>query len=459
MMDNASNVICPSIPAEIPCRGNMFGVTVCGHEVGLYSDRTYWNGCVDFGRFFVSQDSSAEVVVEPHFTFTSVKILPIMLGITPQVTNGRIRFTVSKTPAQITLIFDDSYVAGNVLHLFADKIAPYSPSEVDDVLYFPAGFHDVRQNGSALEITSNTTVYLEPGAVVYGGIRAAGENIRIFGGGMIMVDKDCSSIALDAVQCERLVIEDVMIHTHAKNGWNAHLYLCKDVEVSNVKILSTTYACTDGLDISNGRNIHVHDSFIRSCDDSISLKGFERSLACENIEIENMILWNDCNSSMVVGEESKAAYYRSITFRNIDVLFSYDDPQYHEQLTERSVMSIVLLDGVECKDVLWENVRVNKCERLACFVFRDNFWFGTVKGDQSADGKVDGVALRNIRVFCNSGSRIANEILIEGYDDEKRIENIELRLVQIMGVEIDENDPRIRKNDHVQSVTVSRSLT
>lgn len=453
-----TKIICPPVPAEFPIYKTMFHVTAGGLDVGLYSDKTYWGGCVNFGQFFVSQDSSAEIVIKPQFSFTSVKILPVMLGITPQVTNGKISFTVSKTPQYITLIFDDNYVSGNVLHLFADTINPYTPSEDENVIYFPAGFHDVRCDGRALEVAAGTTVYLEPGAVVYGGIRAVGEDIRIFGGGMITVDGECSSIALDMAECHNFEISGITIHTHAKNGWNAHLYLCENGHIDNLKILSTTYACTDGLDISNGRDITVRNSFIRSCDDSISIKGFDRNLACEKILFDGMILWNDCNSSMVVGEESKAIYYNNIAFRNIDVLFSYDDPQYHEQLTERSVMSIVLLDGVECTDILWENVRINKCERLACFVFRDNFWFGTVKGDQSSSGNITGVQLRNIRVFCNSGSRIANEILLEGYGSDKVIDDVRFNLVQVMGVEIDETYPKIRKNEFVKNVSFSKTL-
>jgi len=451
-------ILCPAVPEGTPLYKTMFRVTADGLDIGMYSDRTYWGGCVNFGYFDLADGCAADIVVKPEFSFTSVKILPVMLGITPQVTNGCIRFTVSRTPMQITLIFDDNYVSGNVLHLFANPMISAPAPDAENVLYFPAGFHDVRGETGALDVPSDTIVYLEPGAVVYGGIRAAGDHIRIFGSGVILVDGGCTKIALDAVQCHDLDIEGVIVHTHAKNGWNVHLYLCDTVGMYNVKILSTTYACTDGLDISNGRGIIIKNCFIRSCDDSISLKAFDRSLACEDVHFQHMILWNDCNSSMVVGEESKAAYYHYITFRDIDVLFSYDDPQYHEQLAERSVMSIVLLDGVECTGISWENVRINKCERLACFVFRDNFWFGTVKGDQSVPGKIDGVELHNIRVFCDSGSRIANQILIEGFSEEKIVDNIDLRLVQIMGVEIDGTYPRIVKNDHVGTVTVSKTL-
>ncbi len=450
-------IVCPIVPEGTPIYKTMFRVTAGGYDVGMYSDKTYWSGCVNFGYFNLAEGHAVEVRVVPEFAFTSVKILPVMLGITPQVTNGCIKFTVSASPRQITLVFDDNYVSGNVLHLFVNPLTE-APETAENILYFPAGFHDLRGESGGLDVSEEMTVYLEAGAVLYGGIRAAGKNIHICGSGVIFVDGECSRIALDAVECENLEIDGVIVHTHAKNGWNVHLYLCQNVAVNNLKVVSTTYACTDGLDISNGRGVIVKNSFIRSCDDAISLKAFDRFLACEDIHFQYMILWNDCNSAMVVGEESKAAYYHYITFQDIDVLFSYDDPQYHEQLAERSVMSIVLLDGVECTDITWKNIRVNKCERLACFVFRDNFWFGTIKGDQAVPGKIDGVKLHDIRVFCDSGSRIANQILIEGFDAEKPVDNVDLRLVQIMGVEIDENYSRIVKNEFVGKVSVSRTL-
>ncbi|MBQ4606044.1 MAG: hypothetical protein IJB15_05020, partial [Clostridia bacterium] len=397
------------------------------------------------------------ITVTPDFSFRSVKILPEILGITPQVTSGIIRFTTPAHPAQITLIFDDTYMSGQVLHLFVNEIKEEPAGE--NVIAFPAGFHDVRTaEGYAMTVPSDTTVYLAPGAVLYGGIRAQGNNIRICGSGMILTDGNCRSISLDAVQCDGMCIEDVIVHSHARNGWNVHLYLCSHVDVVNLKVLSTTYACTDGIDISNGREVHIRNSFVRSCDDSISIKAFDTNLASENITLDHMILWNDCNNSMVVGEESKAAYYNNISFTNIDVLFSYDDPQYHEQLDERAVMGIVLLDGVKCTNILWENIRIHKCERLACMVFRDNFWFGTVKGDQTREGIIEGVTVRNVRVFCNSGSRIANQILLEGYDENKPVKDVSFQLIQIMGIEIDETYPKLVRNKYTEEIRFAKKL-
>lgn len=454
------HILSMPIPEGTPLCRTMFHVQADTAEVALYSDTTYWGGNVNFGVFDLQPGRHARVTVTPSFPFRSVKLLPEILGITPQVTNGTITFTTPAHPTQITLVFDDQYMSGNVLHLFVNEIKE-SPVEEEGrtLLTFPAGFHDVRtEEGYAMPVGDDTTVYLAPGAVLYGGLRLAGKNIRLCGSGMILTDRACRSISLDGAECENLTIEDVIVHSHARNGWNIHLYLCADVQVNNLKVLSTTYACTDGIDISNGRNVYIQNSFVRSCDDSISIKAFQPELPCENIHLSHMILWNDCNNSMVVGEESKATYYNNISFTDIDVLFSYDDPQYHEQLDERAVMGIVLLDGVECKDILWENIRIHKCERLCCMVFRDNFWFGTVPGDQTKPGVIDGVTLRNIRVFCNSGSKIADQILLEGYDENKKVQNVSIQLCQIMGVEIDETYPKLVKNMFVGDVTFFKNL-
>ena len=445
------------IPEGTPLYRTVFRVQADTQDVALYSDKTYWNGCVNFGVLDLEPGRCARITVTPDFSFRSVKILPEILGITPQVTDGIIRFTTPAHPVQITLIFDDTYMSGQVLHLFVNEIKEEPAGE--NVIAFPAGFHDVRTaEGYAMTVPSDTTVYLAPGAVLYGGIRAQGNNIRICGSGMILTDGNCRSISLDAVQCDGMCIEDVIVHSHARNGWNVHLYLCSHVDVANLKVLSTTYACTDGIDISNGREVHIRNSFVRSCDDSISIKAFDTSLASENITLDHMILWNDCNNSMVVGEESKAAYYNNISFTNIDVLFSYDDPQYHEQLDERAVMGIVLLDGVKCTNILWENIRIHKCERLACMVFRDNFWFGTVKGDQTREGIIEGVTVRNVRVFCNSGSKIANQILLEGYDENKPVKDVSFQLIQIMGIEIDETYPKLVRNKYTEEIRFAKKL-
>lgn len=119
------------------------------------------------------------------------------------------------------------------------------------------------------------------------------------------------------------------------------------------------------------------------------------------------------------------------------MLFSYDDKYHHGELNERSVMSIVSLDGTYFRDISWENIRVNRCERLISLTFKDQFWFGSIQGNQQTKGGIDGIIFRNISVSSNSGSQIANEILLNGWQKEgtptKLIRNVTFDNVSIEG--------------------------
>jgi polygalacturonase len=209
-----------------------------------------------------------------------------------------------------------------------------------------------------------------------------------------------------------------------------------------MKTVSPRYASTDGFDISNSNNIRISNCFVRTCDDAIAIKGLvkDKPANCppnENLLFENLHLWNDCNNAICLGAETRASKYENINFRNIDVISSYDDKYHHEELDERSVMSIVSLEGTYFKNITWENINVNRCERLICLTFKDQFWFGSIKGDQSTPGGIENISFKNVYVTSNSGSNIANEILLNGWYMEnfptKKITNVSFDNVVVEG--------------------------
>jgi hypothetical protein len=195
--------------------------------------------------------------------------------------------------------------------------------------------------------------------------------------------------------------------------------------------------------------LHFKNIFVRACDDAIVIKGLERGnpTDCapnENLFFEQMQLWSDCNNAMELGCETRAKYYRNIHFKDVDVLFSYDDKYHHEELEERSVMNICCLEGTYFSNISWEDIRVNRCERLIGMTFNDTYWFGSILGDQTTPGGIDGVSFKNIRVDSNSGSRIANEIRLDGWYREgtptKTIRNITFDNVVIEGKKVSSAD-------------------
>jgi hypothetical protein len=173
---------------------------------------------------------------------------------------------------------------------------------------------------------------------------------------------------------------------------------------------------------------------------------------------EKLQIWNDCNNAMCLGAETRASRYEDIHFKDIDVLFSFDDRDHHAELDERSVMSIVCLEGTYFRNISWEDIRVNKCERLICQTFKNSFWFGSIMGDQTTEGGVEGVTYKNISVASNSGSKIANEILLNGWFKDgtptKLINNVVFDNVTIQGKRVSkENDIKTNNTPDLQLVT------
>ncbi len=60
------------------------------------------------------------------------------------------------------------------------------------------------------------------------------------------------------------------------------------------------------------------------------------------------------------GAETDAAYYDNITFKNIDVLYNYDDYSYPDQLMERSALNICALNATNISNVTYEDIRIEK---------------------------------------------------------------------------------------------------
>lgn len=438
------------VPDGYPQEGEpLFNVSVNGHYAGVYTDVNAWSKLVSFSYFDFAPQQEVEVAVTTLNSFSSYRILPESNNISSTREGNIIRFKLKKTYQNLSIVFDDDY-KGNTLHLFANAIDADAPTEsTSNLVYFGPGYHDLTKTHGGKLTTGNKDVYIAGGAVVSGAIVANGNGNRISGHGILMKTTP-NDLVLIANYAKSTTFEGIIVCSHRNGGWTVGMHEASDITVQNLKVVSTRYASTDGFDIVNSNNITLKNVFIRSCDDAIAIKGLinREPAQCppnENMLFENLQLWNDCNNAMCLGAETRAKHYKNIHFKDIDVLFSYDDRDNHTKLDERSVMSIVCLEGTYFEDITWENIRVNRCERLMCLTFKDEFWFGTIQGDQSTEGGMDGVTFKNISVASNSGSSIANEILLNGwykYDTPtKIIKNVTFENVMVEGKRISsEND-------------------
>ena len=456
------------VPEEFPQFKVVFDVKVEGKAMGIYADRNGWNKPVNFGLFELREGETAEVSITPKFDFKTYKILPENLNIKSTRKGNTITYKVSDPTAKLSFVFDDDY-KGSTLHLFTNPIDDNAPTKSSGkVIYYGPGYHKLYESDAKkLNLQSGYTIYLAGGAVLEGcAVGQNVENVTITGSGMMLsyhpdsdwpADKHGRCISLK--KCKKITIKNIMSHVHRIKDWTTVVQDSKNVVFENYKVVSPQWASTDAMDIVNSSNVTIKNSFLRSTDDTITLKGMagipENGLPVENITVEHTQLWNEANSAMVVGEEARAEYYKNIRFSDIDVLFSYDDKVHHGKLDERSVMSIVLLNGTYVEDIVWENIRVNECERLVCFKFTEVFYMGSNVGDQTYPGYVKNVTIKNVTSNSTSDSKIANEIFIQGWDKNKTISNVTLENVVVNGKKLTSGDKSsFVLNEYVSDIKV-----
>lgn len=463
-MDYKSDeLITYSVPEGYPQEGDpLFNVSINKVFTGVYTDINAWQKQVSFAYFDFAPGKEVEVNVTTSKSFNSYKILPESANIISSGEGNNIRFKMKDGYQNLSIIFDNNY-KGNTLHLFANAIDTDAPTGPDEnLIYFGPGYHDLSKSNGGQLVTGNKDVYIAGGAVVNGSMVVGGNGNHVYGHG-IMMKTTPNNLVLIANYARNALIEGIIVCSHRDGGWTVGMHEASDITVQNVKVVSTRYASTDGFDIVNTNNVTMKNTFIRSCDDAIAIKGLINNTPAlcppnEKMLFEKLQIWNDCNNAMCLGAETRASRYEDIHFKDIDVLFSYDDRDHHAELDERSVMSIVCLEGTYFSNISWENIRVNRCERLICETFKDNFWFGSIEGDQNTEGGIDGVTYKDVTVSSDSGSKIANEILLNGWfkagTPTKIIRNITFDNVTIEGKRVSsESDIKTNNTANQQLVT------
>ena len=178
-------------------------------------------------------------------------------------------------------------------------------------LYFPAGTY--RTQGATID-KANITVYLAPDAYVYRTGHIAlqfnnNDNVTIRGRGYI--EGAGHSVSLRFF--DNLLIEDTFFINTSPSGGALVTYHVGNGTMRNVKVLTNKSGPTkyrDGIQIHNGSNWLIENSFISSADDSIVLKASDYQGVPEpmdNFTIRNNVIWTQVRN--MIGTES----YENVT--------------------------------------------------------------------------------------------------------------------------------------------------
>ncbi|MEX0887680.1 MAG: glycosyl hydrolase family 28 protein [Phycisphaeraceae bacterium] len=376
---------------------------------------------------------AAEVEVVSRRPVESVAVRPSSRGIVPQVHGRRIRFTLPG-PGQVTVEVNGLHHA---LHLFADAPPAAPPDRQDpNVRWFGAGVHDV----GPMTLTSGQTIYLAGGAVVYGSVQAQdAANLRILGRGILdssKLPRGRGGGSIRLTDCRDIEIDGVILRDPAV--WCLSTFGCQDVRISNVKLIGLWRYNSDGIDICNSRDVVIRDSFIRSYDDSIVIKGMPRHAdkPVHNVLAERCVIWNDWGRALEIGAETCAPQIADVTFRDIDIIrtsYAAMDIQHGDNAAVRNITFEdidIEIDDVNDRPTIQKSPDdrfvpdPDFCPRLMVIVIAPTGWTKDTERGTVAD-----VTFRDIRV--TGTPRPASTF--DGFDDAHNVTGVRIENLSFNG--------------------------
>ena len=293
-------------------------------------------------------DESVNLKVKSKRTFKNIKIRPLSKNVEPEITEDGIVFELTEYGGYV-LELDGTH---NALHIFFNPIKEY-PDKEKATYYFGPGIHFPL----LISLKDNDTVYIDKEAIVFGSIFSKGaKNVKIFGGGVL--DNSCEERLTEncyedhtkgtfrIYNCENIDVSDIIFVN--SSTWIISMFYCKNINFDNIKVVGHWRYNTDGIDIVNSSDVTVKNSFLRSFDDTVSIKAiYDYQKTIENITVENCVLWCGWSKNCEVGIEAAGKEYRNIRFMNCNLI--------HNSLTALSVSNGGCAD---MHDIYFENLNI-----------------------------------------------------------------------------------------------------
>lgn len=426
----------------------------CPDGVGwthMLNGRTEWAG---FARF--DFDGSVEVVVKVARDFDRADVLPRSAGVKPAVNGREIRFTMSE-PRPLTVILDGA--DSEPLHFFTHRPERDAPSPDDpSVVYFGPGEHWV----NTIELKSGQTLYVHPEALVRAVLPAGARGVR--GGvlnlfnynGAVVKARGASNVAIrgrgiidgtqmphpsynlvSLVDSRDVRVEGVILRNSP--NWHLPITNCDGVEVDGLCCISGRLN-SDGVNCVNSSRVRVHDTFVRTHDDSFAVKTTRGGAPSQCIRYERCVAWNDWGYAFGVTYETRSDI-SDVRYSRCDALFS-----------RHWGIGVHAADGGTVSGILFEDISLEyprtslagREGRVIVKIDNDKDCWST----DDRTGTVRDVAVRGLTV----NGDLEPVVEIRGSDADHETSGILLEGVVVNGAPLSED--AIRRNGHVRGLVV-----
>jgi polygalacturonase len=309
------------------------------------------------------------------------------------------------------------------------------------VIFFGPGIHPAGK----ITLRDNQTLYLAGGAVVKGALDARGANLRIHGRGILDGSdyewrKGPYGVTL-GIQGTNVEVSGITIR--GSSHWTLVPRASRHVTIRNVKLCNSRVQNDDGINPCNSQDVRISDCFIRSDDDCVALKGLSLQTPnnhVEGITVEHCILWCDRARVFLLGHESRAAFMRDVTLRDLDIIHFSMTPFLFEPGED------MRLEDIRVEDVRLHGEGQGELIRLKPVV------------NQYMQKKVPGF-IRNVR-FQNvtvTGQPGRYRVQLAGADAEHNVRGVTFTNVSILGELLTRQSPHVSIGAHVEEVLFTPS--
>ena len=333
MAHAATRVSAPPVPPEM--QSQFFAVTVNNRIVEVAHAASNY----DFINFDTAGPAEISITAaEPGFWDHGVDIEPWRLGLRATRDGQTIRFRMDGPEKLAISRPGDSLNRARMLFVFAGKPTA-QPPRVANLTVIPAGVH----RGS-LNPKSGETIYLAPGAYVFGSLNLwQVHDVKVLGRGTIVYDGPQDPSAdegwmtkpdwhcIGAYQAANVEIEGLTCIVRSRS-WSIQMKDSTGLVYDDLRVVGGNpgNANQDGMDWLGGGDAVVRNSFLRASDDDIAILGNFDGYTDEemrrpgadvnNVTIENSELSTSISNVVRIGWPKKIFNSRGFTLKDSDIL-------------------------------------------------------------------------------------------------------------------------------------------
>jgi polygalacturonase len=157
------------------------------------------------------------------------------------------------------------------------------------------------------------------------------------------------------------------------------------------------------LDVVNCKNIRFENSFIRTFDDNIVVRGTRRAYndpfkIIENVTVDNCVLWNDWGRAIEIGASIVADTIRNITFSNC-MITHFTAVALDIQNCDRGVITDIHYKNIDIEGLISDSLTIGTTPIVPCAWGKIAVLgiYSTFYSEDTIRGKINNITFENIR--------------------------------------------------------------